>query len=654
MIHESVRKAIGWISIDGDLAGHAVLIGPRQVATCAHVLSMESEKPNGSFRVELPNLDLTTEAVVTAWRPYDSALSAGSDIAILTLQNGVAAPPESWVRLDTRRLSHGDDVASLDYQTARGDGDVREGGVLDGSGDVMSLDGEYFVEPGLSGAGLFRSNVGTLLVGLISGRPRNAAQTTGYAIPVEYVAALAAEHDRVPPEIETLVALALASVGDNVRPFIQPFVDNALAVLAKPREKWRKEDLDALADLQLELADALSSSPGASGTMPAGFAAVVTRLTTVCVRTAENGRDPGQPVELDEQMAGLIREARDQIGDLIKEDCPADAEQCLRQVNTLLDSALGRNRVRLGQLSQRTQTVRERAGEMVESGMRSLMGCIGVRPELAPTLSIFVEPGLKGAPEMVVVPACPGGFLMWSPEDQEGRHQDEKQHRVTIPQKFALGRFALTFDEYDVFCDATGREKPSDEGWGRGRHPVINVSWEDAQAWCAWMLEQTGAEYRLPSEAKWEYACRGDAMGENVTEFCPQVARVGNGAYITADEANFNGNGTFNGSPKGEYRAKTVPVDHAVFNPNRFGLWQMHGNVDEWCEDVFEEDYDQTLTDGSAHLPQPLLEDHGRVLRGGSWFNVPLDLRSANRSGSGPDRRDFDIGFRPARTLLTP
>ena len=111
------------------------------------------------------------------------------------------------------------------------------------------------------------------------------------------------------------------------------------------------------------------------------------------------------------------------------------------------------------------------------------------------------------APEMAVIP--PGRFLMGSPEHEPERDDHEgPQHEVTIESRFALGRFPVTFAEYDVFCDETDRDKPEDEGWGRGRRPVINVSWEDAEAYCQWLTERTGAAYRLPSEAEWEYACR--------------------------------------------------------------------------------------------------------------------------------------------------
>jgi formylglycine-generating enzyme required for sulfatase activity len=124
-------------------------------------------------------------------------------------------------------------------------------------------------------------------------------------------------------------------------------------------------------------------------------------------------------------------------------------------------------------------------------------------------------------PAMAVIPA--GSFLMGSPSSEEGRASDEgPQHIVTIRRLFAIGVYAVTFDEYDAFCAATGRNKPEDQGWGRGSRPVINVSWYGAVAYCEWLSQETGHTYRLPSEAEWEYACRAGSatpfhFGETIT-----------------------------------------------------------------------------------------------------------------------------------------
>ena len=186
-----------------------------------------------------------------------------------------------------------------------------------------------------------------------------------------------------------------------------------------------------------------------------------------------------------------------------------------------------------------------------------------------------------------------------------------------------MGVYALTFEEYDRYCERTKREKPGDLGWGRANRPVINVSWNDAQAYCAWLTEQTGRAYRLPSEAQWEYACRAGTT----TPFHF-------GARITTDQANFDGNYTYNGSAKGEYREQTVPV--GSFPPNAFGLYDMHGNVWEWCQDAWHGNYKDAPTDGSAWEAKG---DLSRVLRGGSWSYNPRDCRAAYRYDSAPDYR---------------
>jgi formylglycine-generating enzyme required for sulfatase activity len=232
-------------------------------------------------------------------------------------------------------------------------------------------------------------------------------------------------------------------------------------------------------------------------------------------------------------------------------------------------------------------------------------------------------------PLMVVIPA--GRFVMGSPPDEPGRSGDEgPQHEVRIAKPFALGVYAVTFDDYDRYCAATKQAKPEDRGWGRGNRPVINVSWNDAQAYCAWLCEQTGRTYRLPSEAEWEYACR--AGTDTPFHF---------GARFTTDQANFDGNSTYFRSAKGEYRKQTVPV--GTFPPNAFGLYDMHGNVWEWCQDAWHDNYDGAPTDGSAW---EVGGGVARVVRGGSWNFYPAFARSAFRYHYAPDLRFGGIGFR--------
>jgi formylglycine-generating enzyme required for sulfatase activity len=230
-----------------------------------------------------------------------------------------------------------------------------------------------------------------------------------------------------------------------------------------------------------------------------------------------------------------------------------------------------------------------------------------------------------------------GTFNMGSPPEEEGYSWERPQHQVSVPA-VEIGIYAVTFEEYDAFCDATGREKPDDRRWGREQRPVINVSWDDANAYCAWLGSWTGERWRLPSEAEWEYACRAGTT----TPFSF-------GATISTDQANYDGNYTYGAGQKGVYRGGTTPV--GSFPPNDFGLYDMHGNVWEWCADAWHGSYAAPgrPDDGRAWLTDgPSL----RVLRGGSWNSDPSRLRSAVRFGYYPVFRNDDVGFRVARTVL--
>ena len=207
---------------------------------------------------------------------------------------------------------------------------------------------------------------------------------------------------------------------------------------------------------------------------------------------------------------------------------------------------------------------------------------------------------------------------------------DDEQpvHEVRV-EAFELSKAEVTFEEYDRFTAATGRARASDEGWGRGRRPVINVSWEDAVAYTKWLSGQTGERYRLPSEAEWEYA-----------------ARAGTGtAYswgneIGSNRANCRGCGSqWDGD-------QTAPV--GSFGPNGWGLHDMHGNVYELVQDCWNGSYQGAPTNGSAWESG---NSDLRVLRDGSWNDNPRILRSANRSWNPARLRIYDIGFRVARTI---
>ena len=242
-----------------------------------------------------------------------------------------------------------------------------------------------------------------------------------------------------------------------------------------------------------------------------------------------------------------------------------------------------------------------------------------------------------GCPEMVVVPA--GEFIMGSLANEAGRDSDEEpQRKVVIGYPLVVGKFEVTFAEWEA-CVAgggcTSNRSPSDKGWGRGRRPVINVSWNDAKEYVSWLSRKTGKTYRLLSEAEWEYAARAGTTTPFFT-----------GATITTDQANFDGNHTYGGSSKGEFRQETIEV--GSFPANAFGLHDVHGNVWEWVEDAWHPNYQGAPNDGSVWRGgDPSL----RILRGGSWNYDPDILRSADRGRLHPDDRSIVIGFRVSRAL---
>jgi formylglycine-generating enzyme required for sulfatase activity len=242
-------------------------------------------------------------------------------------------------------------------------------------------------------------------------------------------------------------------------------------------------------------------------------------------------------------------------------------------------------------------------------------------------------------PDMVVLPA--GAFMMGSPENERGRNKDEgPQRKVSVPS-FAIGKFEVTFAQWDA-CAAEGgcKHKPGDETWGRGKRPVINVSWHDAMQFVAWLSAKTGKAYRLPTEAEWEYAARA------ITDASAPHPPFSTGSTINYKQANYDANFTYGDGKMGLFRQKTLEVGRLP--GNAFGLHDMHGNVWEWVQDCYKDSYQGAPTDGSAVvLPRCGL----RILRGGSWNYFPQLLRSAYRYATAPDIRLDIVGFRVARSL---
>jgi formylglycine-generating enzyme required for sulfatase activity/class 3 adenylate cyclase len=235
-------------------------------------------------------------------------------------------------------------------------------------------------------------------------------------------------------------------------------------------------------------------------------------------------------------------------------------------------------------------------------------------------------------PEMVVMP--PGTFVMGSPEDEKGRSDDEgPQHEITIAHDFAVSRFVLTFDHWDACVRDGGCALPGAgaSSWGREKQPAINVSWDDAQQYVSWLSALTGQPYRLLSEAEWEYVARAGTT---------TAYSFGNDPGMLGDYGWYSGNSGSQAHPVGEKK------------PNAFGLYDMHGNVWEWVEDCYHEDYNEAPANGSAWKQDA--DCGSRVVRGGSWGSDPEILRSASRFGNPAVGRYFTLGFRVARTLINP
>jgi formylglycine-generating enzyme required for sulfatase activity len=236
-------------------------------------------------------------------------------------------------------------------------------------------------------------------------------------------------------------------------------------------------------------------------------------------------------------------------------------------------------------------------------------------------------------PEMIVVPA--GSFTMGSPASETGHRDNEgPQHTVKIARQFAVGQFALTFEEWDA-CVADGGcngYKPDDYGRGRGRHPVINVSWDDAKGYVAWLSKKTGKTYRLLTEAEYEYAARAGTKT----------------AYPWGDDI---GRGNANCDGCGSQWDGKQSATVGSFPANGFGLYDMLGNVWEWTEDCTDNSYNGAPADGSAWTGGNC---DNRVIRGGSWLYSPVVLRPVHRDGTASGYQTIDLGFRVGRTLLPP
>lgn len=247
----------------------------------------------------------------------------------------------------------------------------------------------------------------------------------------------------------------------------------------------------------------------------------------------------------------------------------------------------------------------------------------------------------KACPPLVPIP--PGDFTMGSPASEAERFGNEQQHPVNIAKAFAMSVTSVTFDQWQACVDDGGCNgyQPSDEGWGRGNRPVINVSPNDARAYLQWLSAKTGHRYSLPSEAQWEYAARA---GTSTARWWGEAARRDYANYGPDDcPAQIRCAGFVAGK---DIWLNTAPT--ASFAANGFGLYDMLGNVWQWTDDCWHQDYTGAPQDGKAWQEGQCSQ---QVIRGGAWGNIPAFIRSASRAGYKAQGRTGNIGFRVVREL---
>jgi formylglycine-generating enzyme required for sulfatase activity len=300
-----------------------------------------------------------------------------------------------------------------------------------------------------------------------------------------------------------------------------------------------------------------------------------------------------------------------------------------------------------------------------QASMAELAAALGTylvqHPEIIPDTVSFPPPDVELSREIVnglgmkLVLVGPGRFLMGSPASEADRSDDEQQHEVEITRPFYLGVHAVTVGNFRTFVERTGYKTEAERSGGASRwngskweldpranwrkpgfkqgydHPVTCVSWNDAQEFCKWL---SGIEkerlYRLLTEAEWEYACRGPVSSSTPFHF---------GTSLSSAQANFDGNYPYGGASKGPYLERTTPV--GSYPPNALGLYDMHGNVWEWCADWYGPYADTFVTD-----PTGPTTGERRVLRGGSWSNSGRSCRAAYRFNDEPGYRSDYLGFR--------
>ena len=358
--------------------------------------------------------------------------------------------------------------------------------------------------------------------------------------------------------------------------------------------------------------------------------------------------------EADRQRRAAAEAERRQEAERQRQEA-AEAERRRQEADRQRREAAEAERKRQEELRQRQEAAeaerkrREADRKRREAAEAERLKVAAVQPEDRIRARIPTGPfsDCPKCPEMVVVPA--GAFTMGSPSSEDERDGDEGPlRRVTIPAPFAVSKYEVTFSQWDACVAAGGCRsyRPDDEGWGRGRRPVINVSWEDAKAYVDWLSRTTGKRYRLLTEAEWEYAARAGTQasrywGENTRKQCDHANGFDDSAKNEVDQVFWRAAQCDDGS------RYTSPIGQ--FGENSFGLSDMLGNVREWVEDCWHNSYSGAPPDGSAWTSRG--DCSQRVLRGGHWGNYKDALRAANRAKGQTDVRQMGNGIRVARVF---
>ena len=260
-----------------------------------------------------------------------------------------------------------------------------------------------------------------------------------------------------------------------------------------------------------------------------------------------------------------------------------------------------------------------------------LIAVVALASDLSGSLVPDRKPDEKAPPKhftnsigMKFVWIAPGNFMMGSPKEEKERGNDETRHKVTLAKGFYMGVYTVTQEQWQVVMGKNPSHFKNEKDL-----PVDTVSWEDCQEFIKNLREKDKKPYRLPTESQWEYCCRAGT-----------TTRFYFGETISTDQANYNGNFTYGNGKKGVYREKTTPV--GSFPANAWGLYDMHGNLLEWCQDWYGDYPQKDVVDPQG----PEKGGKGRVLRGGSWLRSPENCRSAYRLWLEPGLRSRHFGLR--------